>query len=92
MRWGQRTLQLRLDQRRWNIFGRSDVETTAKFAVAHAVKEIDEKTNSQPDHEASPRFQRETQHQNKTKKNAEKREQWDQWHAERTATICVFAA
>ena len=64
-RWGGAAatvprVDLRLDQRRRNIFRRPDVETAAEFAVAQAVEEINAQPDGKPSNKAPPRLQGET--------------------------------
>ena len=47
-------LDLRLDQRRRDVFGWPDVETATEFAVAQAVKEINAQPDGKPYNKASP--------------------------------------
>ena len=67
---------LRLDQRRGNIFGWPDIDTTANFAVPHAVQEIDQQPDSQPDDKPNPGFKWKPQHQSEATRYREGRREW----------------
>ena len=85
-------VDLRLDQRRWNIFGWAHVDTTANFAVPHAVQEIDQQSNSQPDDKTNPGHHRQTQHQSKTQQYPEDWKNWNARHAKGTRPFRRYAA
>ena len=50
------------------IFGIPDVDAAAQFAVANAVEEINAQTDREPDNKADPCFQRQAQHQARSKR------------------------
>src|SRR6266542_7045000 len=85
------TLPLRLDERRRNVLRRPLVDPAAQFAVAYAVKEINAKADREPNKEANPCFDWQTQHQHKAKKYAQKREQRHQGHTEWAQAAGIFA-
>src|ERR1700737_3701663 len=81
-----------LNDRRRNIFGYPGIAAAAQFAVADAVAEINQHPDCEPDEEAAPGFQRQTQHERGAKKYAENRKQRYERHAERTRAASVRAA
>src|SRR5207244_12765064 len=83
---------LRLDQRWGNIFGWPDIDTTANFAVPHAVQEIDQQPDSQPDDKPNPGHHRQTQHQSEAQQHAEDWENRDERHAKGTTPFRIDAA
>ena len=80
------------DQRWGNVLRRPHVDPMAQFTVAHAVEEINRQANDEPDKEAPPCFQRQTQHQHDAKKYTEKREQRNHRDTKWARTIGVFAS
>src|SRR6266581_5402323 len=82
---------LRLDDRRGNVFGRPHVDATAQLTVAHAVAEVDQQSNREPDKEAAPCFQRQTQHQYGAKDYTENREQRNHRNTKWAGPIGLFA-
>src|SRR5207249_4155877 len=81
---------LRLNERRRNVFSRTDVDAATEFAVAHAVQKINRQADDEPDKEASPCFQRQAQHQYDAKEHAEKREQRNQRNTKRPRPVGLF--
>src|SRR6476660_9125445 len=72
----------RLHDRRNDVFGRAFVDSTAQPAMAHAVEEINEEPENQPDHEANPGQDRQTEHQRDAENHAENWEPRDHRNAE----------
>src|SRR5207248_5646226 len=69
----------------------SGVDARAQFAVTHAVKEINQHTNSEPNKEADPRLQRQAQHQHEAKHDPENWKHRTHRNAERAWPIRVGA-
>src|SRR5438093_2808459 len=84
-------LILCLDDRRGNVFGRPHVDATAQLTVAHAVKEINAEPDCEPNNEASPCLQWQTQHQNDAKKDTKKGKPRDHRNPEWARTVDLFA-
>src|SRR5437868_1814031 len=64
---------LSLDDRRRNVFGRTNIKTAPQVTVPHAVKEINHQPNREPDDEPDPGHHRQAQHQRDAQEHAE---QW----------------
>ena len=62
-----RFLDLRFNQRRGNVFGDPCVHSTAQFAVAHTVEEINCQSDPEPDKESDPSHHWQAQHQRDAK-------------------------
>src|SRR2546425_9807459 len=83
---------LRLDQRRSKISVWPDIDTTANFAVRHAVQEIDQQPDSQPDDKPNPGHHRQTQHQSETQQYPKDWENRNERHAKGTRPFRIDAA
>src|SRR5438477_1547770 len=68
----QQHVDLSFDQRWRLVFRYSRIDATTQFTVTCAVKEINQKSNSEPNKETDPCLQREAQHQDEAKDDAEK--------------------
>jgi len=68
----QQDVDLSFDQRWRLVFRYSRIDATTQFTVTCAVKEINQESNSEPNEETDPCLQREAQHQDEAKDDAEK--------------------
>ena len=84
-------IDLSFDQGRRLVFRYSGVDARAQFAVTHAVKEINQHTNSEPNKEADPRLQRQAQHQHEAKHDPQNWKNRTHRNAERAWPIRVGA-
>src|SRR5439155_11563118 len=81
----------RLDERRGNVLGWSDVDAAAQLAVVYPVKEINAKADREPDKETYPCLNRQTQHQHEAKEHTQNRKPWGQRHTKWTRAVGLCA-
>src|SRR5262249_2810683 len=83
---------LRFDDRWRNVFGFPNVDARSKFAVPHAVQEINQESDREPAHKTKPSQYGTAQHQSQAHQHADYGENRDERHAKGTRSFRIDPA